>query len=96
MELILRITLQMPVNGDVAGVAYFLGEVGGVVDKLRAEIVIFLGLLQDAQIHSHSQLLQRPVDEARVPGFVSGHVTHQFGDILVFYIFFDFLVQHAA
>ena len=50
VEALLRVRLEVAEDGDVAGVADLLGEVGGVVDELRLEEGVFLRLGQEAEI----------------------------------------------
>ena len=64
MEAPLGVALELAVDGDVAGVADLLRQVGGVEDELRPEVGVFLGLGQEAQIDADAELLQRVVDEA--------------------------------
>ena len=66
MEAPVRIGLQMAEDGDVAGVADLLGQVGRVENELRLEVGVFLGLGEKAEIDADVEILQRVVDEAGV------------------------------
>jgi len=48
MEAPLRIALQLPIDRDVARVAYFFGKIGRIENEFGLEESIFLGLGQEA------------------------------------------------
>ena len=96
MELSLGMALHLPVDGDVAGVADLLGQIGRVEDELRPEVSVLLHLRQKAQIDADAVILQDLIDEAGVAGLVAAHEAEQFLDILVLDPLLDLRIEHAA
>ena len=72
MEAPVRIALELAEDGDVAGVADLLRQVGRVEDELRPEVGVLLRLGQEAQIDADAEILQRVVDEAGMARLVAG------------------------
>jgi hypothetical protein len=50
VEAMFGMRLQMPEDGDIAGIADLFAEVSGVIDEFGPEIGVFLLLGQKAQI----------------------------------------------
>ena len=96
VEALVGVLLEVAEDGDVAGVADLLREIGGVVDELRLEVGVFLGLGQEAEIDADAGFLQRVVDEAGVAGLVAGHVAEELADVGVLAAALHLLVEHAA
>jgi hypothetical protein len=96
VEPLLGMLLEVAVDGDVAGVADLLGEVGRVVDELRLEVGVLLRLGQEAEIDADVGLAQRVVDEAGVAGLVAAHVAEELADVGVLAAALHLLVEHAA
>src|SRR4051794_21502211 len=96
VELALGMALELPVDGDVAGVADLLGEIGGVEDELRPEVGVLLGPRQEAQIDADTEVLERVVDEAGMARLVAGHEGEQVADLRVLDPLLDLGVEHAA
>ena len=61
-----RMALEMPVDRDVARVADLLGQVYGVENVLRLEVLVLLGLAQVAKVNGQTEILERHVDESGV------------------------------
>ena len=83
MEAPLGMALEMAEDGDVAGVADLLGQVGRVEDELRPEEGVLLGLGQEAEIDADAEVLQRVVDEAGMARLVAAHEVEQLDDVRV-------------
>jgi hypothetical protein len=64
VEPLVRMLLQLPVDGDVAGVADLLRQVGRVVDEFRPEVGVLLGLgrkpMLTPMLNSFSASLMKP------------------------------------
>jgi hypothetical protein len=96
MEAMFRMPLQMAEDGDVAGVADLLGQIGRVEDELRAKVGVFLLFFQKAEIHANTEIFQRFVDKAGVPRLVASHVAHDLLHLGIGRAPFDLVVEHAA
>ena len=84
------------IDGDVAGVADLLGQIGRVENELRLEERVLLGLGQEAEINADAEIFQAVVDEAGVAGLVAAHVFEQLDDVGVFAALSHLGVEHAA
>ena len=91
-----RMGLQVAEDGDVAGVADLLGQVGRVEDELGPEVGVFLGLGQEAEIDADAHVLEAVVDEAGVAGLVAGHEGEQVMDVAGCDALLDLGIEHAA
>ena len=58
MKSLLGMAFELPINADVAGVADFLGQVGGVENVFRLEVGVCLGTLQITQINPQTKVLE--------------------------------------
>ena len=58
VEALFRVALEVAEDGDVAGVADLLGEIGGVEDELRLEVGVLLGLGQEAEVDADAESLR--------------------------------------
>ena len=96
VEAQLRMPLELAEDGDVAGVADLLAEVGGVEDELRLEVVVLLRLGQEAEVDADPDVLQRVVDEAGVPGLVARHDGEDVLHVRVGHPLADFGIKYAA
>ena len=66
--------LKVAIDRDVAPVANFLREIGGVEDELGLEVGVGLVGCQETEIELQTEIGHRLVQEAGVSGFVAGHV----------------------
>ena len=73
-DLALGVLLQVAVNGDIAPVANFLGEIGGVKDELRFEEGVGLIGGEEAQVELEPEIAHRLVEKACVACLIPGHV----------------------
>jgi hypothetical protein len=68
VEPVFGMRLEVPEDGDVAGVADLLRQVGGVVDELRPEVGVFLLLVRKPRFTatpaSRSASLMKPACRA--------------------------------
>ena len=88
--------LELTVDGDVARVANFFGQVGCVKNVLGFEVGVGLGAFQVAQVNPQAKVFERLVDEARVARLVARHIAHQLLDIGVFDVLENLVVQNAT
>ena len=91
-----RMPLELAEDGDVAGIADLLGQVGRVEDELRLEVVILLRLGQEAEVHADIHVLQRVVDEPGMPRFIPRHHAEQILHVRVGDALLDLGIKHAA
>ena len=96
VEALVWISFQLTVDGDVAGIANFLGQVSRVENVFGFEVGIGLGALQVTQVDTQTKVLQSLIDETGVTRFIARHVTHQLFDVGVFNISKNFVVQDAT
>ncbi len=67
-----RVLFELPEDRDVSGVADLRAQVGGVVDELRLEVGVLLGLGQERQVDPDLEVLEGVVDEAGMAALVRG------------------------
>ena len=96
MEQPVGVALQLPVDGDVAGVADLLRQVGRVEDEFRLEVSVLFLAREKAEIHADAKILQAVVDEAGMPRLVARHGAEQPPDVGVGDALLDLSVEHAA
>jgi hypothetical protein len=80
VQLVVRVRLQVSVDGDVSPVADLFGQVRRVHDKLRLEKSVLSVLRQKTQIQGKVKVAHRFVQETGVSGFISGHERKNFRD----------------
>tara|TARA_Y100000746_G_scaffold229449_1_gene239170 strand:- start:919 stop:1968 length:1050 start_codon:yes stop_codon:yes gene_type:complete len=80
VQLVVRVRLQVSVDGDVSPVADLFGQVRRVHDKLRLEKSVLSVLRQETQIQGQVKVAHRFVQETGVSGFISGHERKNFRD----------------
>ena len=90
------VTLKLAKDGDVAGVANFLGQVGRVKNIFGLEEGVSLGAFELPQIDAQIKVFERLVDETSMARLISCHVRHQLLDIRVIDVLANFVVQNAA
>ena len=90
------VTLKLAKDGDVAGVANFLGQVGRVKNIFGLEEGVSLGAFELTQIDAQIKVFQRLVDETRMARFVTRHIGHQLFDIGVVNVLANLVVQNAT
>ena len=96
MEPAVGVPLELAIDGDVAGVADLLREIGRVEDEFRPEERVFLDLGEEAEVDADPEILQRVVDEAGVPRFVATYEPEQIADVGILGAFAHFGVEHAS
>jgi len=98
VHLVFGVRLEVAIDGDVAPVANFLGEIGGVEDELGLEEGVLLALGQKAQVELEVEVRHRLVEEASVAGLIAGHQVEALGQhgAFVFEATAQFLVKQEA
>ena len=63
VEAPIRVPFKMAIDGDVTAIADLLGQIGGVEDKLRLEVSVFLRACEEAEINTNLEIAQHFIDE---------------------------------
>ena len=96
METALWVTLKMAVNRDVARIPNLFRQVGRIKNEFRPKVGVFLIALENTQVDSHTQFVQRAINKARVSRLVASHVAEEFCNLWIPDFALDFLIQNTA
>ena len=96
MKALLGMALKVSIDRDVACVADLFRKIRGVINIFGLEEGVLLLTLQHPEVNSHTELVQRFIDETGVSRFIPRHIAHQLGDVGVANVFLDLLVEHTT